>query len=82
MRLKTAPESVIEIHFESSRRDARMRSVIDRAADAKIRLIECAGLQLSKPCGSHGHQGVVARVTAIAQVTSLRRSLTTSAMRN
>ena len=71
VRLKTAPESVIEIHFESSRRDARMRSFIDRAAEAKIRLIEADGLQLSKLCGSHGHQGVVARVKAIAQVTSL-----------
>ena len=36
VRLKTAPESVIEIHFESSRRDARMRSFIDRAAEAKF----------------------------------------------
>jgi 23S rRNA (guanosine2251-2'-O)-methyltransferase len=71
VRLKTAPESVIEIHFESSRRDARMRSFIDRAAEAKIRLIEADGLQLSKLCGSHGHQGVVARVKAITQVTSL-----------
>ena len=71
VRLKTAPESVIEIHFESSRRDARMRAFIDRAADAKVRLIEADGLQLSKLCGSHGHQGVVARVKAIAQVTSL-----------
>ena len=71
VRLKTAPESVIEIHFESSRRDARMRSFIDRAAEAKIRLIESDGLRLSKLCGSHGHQGVVARVKAIAQVTSL-----------
>ena len=71
VRLKTAPETVIEIHFESSRRDARMRSFIDRAAMAKIRLIESDGLQLSKLCGGHGHQGVVARVKAIAQVTSL-----------
>ena len=71
VRLKTAPESVIEIHFESSRRDARMRSFIDRATAAKIRLIESDGLQLAKLCGSHGHQGVVARVKAITQVTSL-----------
>ena len=71
VRLKTAPESVIEIHFESSRRDARMRSFIDRATAAKIRLIESDGLQLAKLCGSHGHQGVVARVKAITQITSL-----------
>ena len=71
VRLKTAPESVIEIHFECSRRDTRMRSFIDRATAAKIRLIESDGLQLAKLCGSHGHQGVVARVKAITQVTSL-----------
>ena len=71
VRLKVAPESVIEIHFEASRRDARMRSFIERAAEAKVRLIEADGLQLAKLCGSHGHQGVVARVKAMAQVTSL-----------
>ena len=71
VRLKTAPESVLEIHFDSARRDARMRSFLDRAHEAKVRLIESDGMQLAKLCGGHGHQGVVARVKAVAQVTSL-----------
>jgi 23S rRNA (guanosine2251-2'-O)-methyltransferase len=71
VRLKTAPESVLEIHFDSARRDARMRSFLDRAHEAKVRLIESDGMQLAKLCGVHGHQGVVARVKAVAQVTSL-----------
>ena len=71
VRLKTAPESVLEIHFDSARRDARMRSFLDRAHEAKVRLVESDGMQLAKLCGGHGHQGVVARVKAVAQVTSL-----------
>lgn len=71
VRLKTAPRSVIEIYFESTRRDARMRQFIERAKEAQVRLIEADGLRLSKLCGNHGHQGVVARVEPQTQVTSL-----------
>ena len=71
VRIKTAPKSVIEVFFDVSRRDARMRRFTDRARDSGIRLIESDGQRLAKMCGSHGHQGVVARVEAIAQVTSL-----------
>jgi len=55
VRLKVAPESVIEVYFEASRRDARMRQFIDRAKEAGVRLIEADGLRLSKLAGSHGH---------------------------
>ncbi len=71
VRLKTAPTSVIEIYFEATRRDSRMRQFIERAKEANVRLIEADGLRLSKLCGNHGHQGVVARVEPLAQVTSL-----------
>jgi len=71
VRLKTAPQSVIEVYFEATRRDARMRQFIERAKEAHVRLIEADGLRLSKLCGNHGHQGVVARVEPLAQVTSL-----------
>ena len=71
VRLKTAPQSVIEIYFEASRRDARMRQFLQRATEFGARLIESDGLRLSKMCGSHGHQGVVARVNAIELVKSL-----------
>ena len=71
VRLKTAPQSIIEIYYESSRRDARMRQFIDRAKEAGARLIEADSLRIAKLCGSHGHQGVAARVTEVEQVRSL-----------
>jgi 23S rRNA (guanosine2251-2'-O)-methyltransferase len=71
VRLKTAPQSIIEIYYESSRRDARMRQFIDRAKEAGARLIEADSLRIAKLCGSHGHQGVAARVNEVEQVRSL-----------
>ena len=71
VRLKTAPRSIIEIYFEPTRRDARMRQFLERANESGARLIEADGLRLSKLCGSHGHQGVAARVEALPQITSL-----------
>ena len=71
VRIKTAPQSVLEVFFDVARRDARMRQFTDRAREAGVRLIESDGLRLAKMAGSHGHQGVVARVNAVEQVTSL-----------
>ena len=71
VRLKTAPQSVIEVYFEPTRRDARMRQFLDRAREAGVRLIEADGLRLAKLAGSHGHQGVAARVEPMAQAHSL-----------
>ena len=71
VRIKTAPSSVFEVFFDVSRRDARMRQFTDRAREAGIRLVESDGLRLAKMCGSHGHQGVVARVDTLAVVKSL-----------
>ena len=71
VRLKTAPQSIVEIYFEPTRRDARMRQFIDKVNEAGVRLIEADGMRLSKLCGGHGHQGVAARVHTIEQVHSL-----------
>ena len=71
VRLKTAPESISEIHVDSTRRDARMRQFLERAKEAGARLIEADGLRLAKLAGSHGHQGVAARVEPLAQARSL-----------
>ncbi|MBF5004465.1 23S rRNA (guanosine(2251)-2'-O)-methyltransferase RlmB [Diaphorobacter caeni] len=71
VRMKTAPQSIIEVYFESTRRDARMRQFVDRAKEAGVRLIEADSLRIAKLAGSHGHQGVAARVQEIAQVKSL-----------
>ena len=71
VRLKTAPRSIVEIYFEPTRRDARMRQFLDKVQEAGVRLIEADGMRLAKLCGGHGHQGVVARVQVLTQVHSL-----------
>ncbi len=71
VRLKTAPQSVIEVVFDASRRDARMRQFLDRAREAGVRLVEADALRVAKLAGSHGHQGVAARVEPIVAAHSL-----------
>ena len=71
VRIKTAPKSVIEVLFDASRRDARMQQFKARAQDAGVRLVEADGLRLSKLSGSHGHQGIAARVEHIPQSHSI-----------
>ena len=71
VRLKTAPKSVLEIYFDSSRRDARMRQFIDKAKEIGARLIEADSARLVSIAGSLGHQGVVARVTEVKPIHSL-----------
>ena len=71
VRLKTAPASVIEVFIDPTRRDARMRQFQERAKEAKVKLVESDGPRLAQLAGSHGHQGVVARVHAIDIAKSL-----------
>ncbi len=75
VRMRTAPASIHEVHFDNTRRDARMRQFLQRAREAGVRLLESDGLRLSRLCGSHGHQGVVARVQALQAVHSLDQLL-------
>ena len=71
VRLKTAPRSVIEVYADPSRKDARMRQFLERAHEAGARVIEADGMRLAKLAGSHGHQGVAARVEALPVTHSL-----------
>ncbi|MDP1900495.1 MAG: 23S rRNA (guanosine(2251)-2'-O)-methyltransferase RlmB [Rubrivivax sp.] len=71
VRLKTAPQSVVEIHVDGQRRDARMRQFTERATAAGARLVESDDERLAGLAGTTRHQGVVARVTPLA----LRHSL-------
>jgi 23S rRNA (guanosine2251-2'-O)-methyltransferase len=77
VRLKTAPRSIIEIFIDPGRRDARMRQFVERVQEAGVTLQEADGVRLARLSGSHGHQGVVARVHPIAQVHSLDELLET-----
>ena len=71
VRLKTAPQTIAEIHIDPTRRDQRMRQFVARVQEAGVRLIESDGIRLARLAGQHGHQGVVARVTAHQAVKSL-----------
>jgi 23S rRNA (guanosine2251-2'-O)-methyltransferase len=75
VRLKTAPESVLEIHFDATRRDARMRQFVERAGAARAKLVESDDASLQKMCGTHRHQGVVARVDPVFKARTLAEVL-------
>ena len=71
VRLKTAPASVLEVYVDATRRDARMQQFLARAGQAGARVIEADAARLARLAGSAGHQGVAARVQALAPVRSL-----------
>jgi len=71
VRLKTAPQSVLEIHVDASRRDARMRGFVERAREAGAKLVDSDDARLGKIAGNSHHQGVVARVNPVALTHSL-----------
>ena len=71
VRLKTAPASIIEVYVDPTRRDARMKQFLSRAAEAGVRIIEADGPRLIKLTGGAGHQGVAARVQAGEGVRTL-----------
>lgn len=71
VRLKTAPQSIAEIHVDAGRRDQRMRQFLARAQEAGVRLIESDDDRLQRLCGTHRHQGVVARVQPLPMARSL-----------
>lgn len=71
VRLKTAPESVIEVHVDPARRDARMRQFVDRTRLAGAKIIDTDETILSRWVGAGRHQGVVARVRPVQARHSL-----------
>ena len=71
VRLKTAPASVSEVHVDPARRDQRMRQLVERAAAAKVRVLDSDDARLTQLAGTPRHQGVVARVTPLPQTHSL-----------
>ncbi|HEY8048142.1 MAG TPA: 23S rRNA (guanosine(2251)-2'-O)-methyltransferase RlmB [Ramlibacter sp.] len=71
VRLKTAPQSVLEIYADPTRKDARMRQFLVRAQEAGVRIIEADSMRIAKLAGTHGHQGVAARVEPVKDTRSL-----------
>jgi 23S rRNA (guanosine2251-2'-O)-methyltransferase len=75
VRLKTAPQSVRELHVDPTRRDARMRQFVQRAHEVGVRVIDSDDDNLQRLCGTHRHQGVVARVDPVFQARTLAEVL-------
>jgi 23S rRNA (guanosine2251-2'-O)-methyltransferase len=71
VRLKTAPQSISEIHLDATRRDARMRQFAERLAEAGVKRVDSDDTRLSQMAGTTRHQGVVARVTPLQLSHSL-----------
>ena len=71
VRLKTAPESIVDIHVDAKRRDARMRQFVERANAAGVKLVDSDDNHLIRLAGSPRHQGVAARVQALVRANSL-----------
>ena len=70
-RLRVAPQSVRELLVDASRHDARMRQLLLRAEQAGVQAQAVPGARLDALVGERRHQGVVARVEALAQPTTL-----------
>jgi 23S rRNA (guanosine2251-2'-O)-methyltransferase len=75
VRLKTAPQSVLEVHVDASRRDARMRGFVERAQAAGARLVDSDDGRLAALAGTPRHQGVVARVEPVPMARTLAEVL-------
>lgn len=71
VRLKTAPQSIVEVHLDAARRDARMRQFAERLAEAGVKRIDSDDARLTGLAGNPRHQGVVARVKPVALSHSL-----------
>ena len=75
VRLKTAASSIVELHVDAARRDQRMRQFVERAREAGVRIVDSDDERLAKLCGTHRHQGVVARVEPLPASHSLDDTL-------
>jgi len=71
VRLKTAPSSVLEVHVDATRRDGRMRQLVERATAAGVRVVESDAARVRALARSDAHQGVAARVAALPARHSL-----------
>jgi 23S rRNA (guanosine2251-2'-O)-methyltransferase len=75
VRLKTAPKSIVELQIDATRRDQRMRQFVERAREAGVKIVDSDDERLAKLCGTHRHQGVVARVEPLPASHSLDDTL-------
>lgn len=74
-RLKRQPESILEIFLAEGRSDVRARELLVAAEQEGVRLVRVQPGRLDGMVGDARHQGVVARVAALARAHSLEEVL-------
>ena len=63
-RLRRHPQSVLEIHLDAGRRDARAQGIVAKARALGVRVVEVDAVRLGAIAGTDKHQGIAARVQA------------------
>jgi 23S rRNA (guanosine2251-2'-O)-methyltransferase len=74
-RLRNAPQTIESLYYDPSRRDARMRQLLERAQQASVRPIPVEAERLHALVGQTRHQGVVALCARLEHVHSLQEAL-------
>jgi 23S rRNA (guanosine2251-2'-O)-methyltransferase len=70
-RLRAHPDSVLEVIMDEARADARAAALRRQADECGVRVRSVSGARLDGMVRGTRHQGVVARVTEIAQAHSI-----------
>jgi 23S rRNA (guanosine2251-2'-O)-methyltransferase len=70
-RLRHAPESVEVLYVDAQRRDARMGQLLERAEQARVRIVAADARRLHGLAGDVSHQGVVALCAERAAAATL-----------
>jgi len=74
-RLRNAPQTIESLYYDPSRRDARMRQLLERAEQAAVRPIPVEPERLQAMVGPTRHQGVVALCARLENAHSLQQVL-------
>jgi 23S rRNA (guanosine2251-2'-O)-methyltransferase len=74
-RLRNAPQTIEFLYYDPSRRDARMRELLQRAQQAAVRPIAVEAARLQALVGQTRHQGVVALCARLENTLSLQQVL-------
>jgi 23S rRNA (guanosine2251-2'-O)-methyltransferase len=70
-RLRNAPQTIEALYYDATRRDGRMRQLLERAQQAGVRPIAAEPARLQSLAGQARHQGVVALCAASRTLHSL-----------
>src|SRR5690625_1500047 len=70
-RLEQAPETIVQVFYDSKRRDRRTQQLVDRLQQAKIQITPTDKSELDRLAQGGRHQGVVAIARQISLATDI-----------